>query len=262
MISKEIQNVSFLQFPNFEPFAAIRHAIFTRRGGSSRGAFGSLNISFGVGDKHTDVLKNRKLIARCLESERLVFVQQVHGSDVLILKNGESENDAALISETPQTADALITDIAGLNLVIQVADCQPVLLYEPVRNVIANVHSGWRGSVLNIIADVVKIMERRFGGQAENMIAGVGPSLGPCCAEFVNYRQELPESFWKYRIGQNHFDFQAISKHQLIEAGVLEANISLSRICTRCNLDRFYSYRGEKVTGRFAAVIGLQEARI
>jgi YfiH family protein len=258
MISKKIQNVSFLQFPNFKPFAAIRHAIFTRRGGYSQGAFRSLNISFGIGDKHTDVQKNRELIGRCLESERSVFIQQVHGNDALVLKNGESESDAALISETPRQADALVTDIAGLNLVIQVADCQPVLLYDPVRSVIANIHSGWRGSVLNIIAGVVKIMERQFGCQAKNLIAGVGPSLGPCCAEFVNYRKELPESFWKYRTDHNYFDFWAISKNQLIEAGVLEANISLSRICTRCNLDRFYSYRGETVTGRFAAVIGLK----
>lgn len=155
-------------------------------------------------------------------------------------------------------ADALVTDIAGLHLVIQVADCQPLLLYDPVQNVIANVHSGWRGSVLNIIGSVVEIMAQRFGCQAQNMIAGVGPSLGPCCAEFVNFRKELPESFWKFQTGHNRFDFWEISKNQLIEAGVFETNISLSRICTPCNTNLFYSYRREKVTGRFAAVIGLK----
>ncbi len=257
MISKEIQNVSFLQFPNLEPFTAIHHAIFTRRGGYSQAAFRSLNISFGIGDKHIYVQKNRDLIARCLESERLVFIRQVHGNDVLVFKNGESANDAVLNSETPRKADALVTDITGLSLVIQVADCQPVLLYDPVRNIIANVHSGWRGSALNILRRVVKIMEQRFGSQAKNMVAGIGPSLGPCCAEFVNYRKELPQSFWKYRTDHNHFDFWEISKSQLIKAGVEETNISLSQICTRCNLDQFYSYRGEKVTGRFAIVISL-----
>jgi len=258
MISKTLQNVSILQFPNLEPFAAIRHAIFTRQGGYSAGAFRSLNISFGIGDKRTGVQKNRELIAQCLGSVRSVFIRQVHGKDVLVLKNGESENDAALISETPRQADALITDIAGLSLVIQVADCQPVLLYDPVQSVIANVHSGWRGSVQNIIAGVVTIMKQRFGCQPKNLVVGVGPSLGPCCAEFVNYRKELPESFWKYKIGHNHFDFWAISKNQLIEAGVLKANISLSRICTRCNIDLFYSYRRANITGRFAVVIGLK----
>ena len=258
MISKAIKNVSFLQFPNLKPFAAIRHAIFTRRGGYSTGAFRSLNISFGIGDKRTGVQKNRELIAQCLGFERSVFIRQVHGKDVLVLKNGELENDAALISETPRQADALITDIAGLSLIIQVADCQPVLLYDPVQSVIANIHSGWRGSVQNIIAGVVKIMERQFGCQAKNLVVGVGPSLGPCCAEFVNYREELPVSFWKYRTGPNHFDFWAISKNQLIEAGVSEANIYLSQICTRCNIDLFYSYRRAKVTGRFAVVIGLK----
>ncbi len=258
MISKEIQNVSFLQFPNLEPFTAIHHAIFTRRGGYSQAAFRSLNISFGIGDKHIYVQKNRDLIARCLQSERLVFIRQVHGNDVLVLKNGGPENDAVLNSKAPRMADAMITDITGLSLVIQVADCQPVLLYDPVRSVVANVHSGWRGNVLNILCSVVKIMERRFGSQAKNIVAGIGPSLGPCCAEFVNYRKELPQSFWKYRTGHNHFDFWEISKNQLIEAGVFETNINLSQICTRCNPDLFYSYRGEKFTGRFAGVIGLE----
>jgi len=258
MIYRAIRNVPFLQFPNLEPFAALDHAIFTRQGGYSQGTFRSLNVSFGIGDNHFAVRKNRERLASCLESQRLVFVRQVHGQDVLVLKNGESENIEALISDTPQQADALITDITGLSLVIQVADCQPVLLYDPVRSVIANVHSGWRGSVQNIIGSVVKVMEKQFDCLAENLVVGVGPSLGPCCAEFVNYRKELPQAFWKYRNDHNCFDFWAISKKQLTEAGVRDANIRLSRICTRCNMDMFFSYRGANVTGRFAAVIGLK----
>ena len=92
----------------------------------------------------------------------------------------------------------------------------------------------------------------------ENILAGIGPSLGPCCGEFVNYRKELPEGFWKYGDDANRFDFWAVSRDQLTASGVREKNIHLSRLCTKCRTDLFFSYRGEGTTGRFMAVIGLE----
>jgi hypothetical protein len=89
-------------------------------------------------------------------------------------------------------------------------------------------------------------------------LAGIGPSLGPCCAEFVNYRQEIPSGLWAYRRDTVYFDFWAMTRDQLNAAGVCEDHIETSRLCTRCNSDRFFSYRGEKRTGRFPAVIGLR----
>ncbi|MBT8350952.1 MAG: laccase domain-containing protein, partial [Deltaproteobacteria bacterium] len=82
--------------------------------------------------------------------------------------------------------------------------------------------------------------------------------LGPCCAEFVNYQNEIPEKLWTYKNDSNYFDFWALSSKQLCDAGVLKENIYSSEICTRCNTDLFYSFRGEGITGRFAAVIGLK----
>jgi len=99
-------------------------------------------------------------------------------------------------------------------------------------------------------------MEKEFDSKPGNIVTGISPSLGPCCAEFVNYKDEIPEEFWKYKDDSDHFDFWAISSDQLCNAGVLKKNIYLSEICTRCNTDLFYSFRGEGTTGRFAAVIG------
>ena len=157
------------------------------------------------------------------------------------------------------SADAMVTDIYGRNLVIQVADCQAVLLYEPVRRVIANVHCGWRGSIQNIIGRAIEVMEQRFGCRPSRIQAGIGPSLGPCCAEFDNYRKEIPMEFWRYKGLNAHFDFWSLSRDQMTRAGMTETNIELSGICTRCHTDDFFSYRAAKTTGRFAAVIGLIE---
>ena len=152
----------------------------------------------------------------------------------------------------------MITDLPGRHLVIQTADCQAVMLYDPRRRVAANVHVGWRGSAANIIGHTVARMVAGFGCRPTDMLAGIGPSLGPCCAEFKNYRREIPSEYWRYRHAGDLFDFWALSRDQLTAAGVPPAGIHVSGLCTRCETGRFFSYRAEKRTGRLAAVIGLK----
>ena len=143
-------------------------------------------------------------------------------------------------------------------LVIQVADCQAVMLYDPEKKVIANVHSGWRGSVKNIIGKCVDKMILEFGCQPGNIMAGISPSLGPCWSEFVNYKDEIPKKLWKYKIeGKDYFNFWEMSSDQLIDKGVKKGHIENMEICTKCRTDLFYSFRGEKTTGRFACVISM-----
>jgi YfiH family protein len=153
----------------------------------------------------------------------------------------------------------MVTNQSGRFLVVQVADCQPILMYDPRRRVVANVHAGWRGSVANIVGRTLRVMHRRFGCLAGDVRVGIGPSLGPCCAEFIHYQQEIPQPLWAYRRDSAHFDFWAMTRDQLVAAGVPENHIQVSRLCTKCNTDRFFSYRGEKTTGRFPAVIGLKD---
>jgi len=186
----------------------------------------------------------------------MVYAHQVHGTDILVYTGSLP---AAALSGTPRSGDALITDIPGLALVVQVADCQAILLYDPVRRVVANVHSGWRGSIENIAGKTVAAMQRQFGCRGRDMTAAIAPSLGPCCAEFIHYRDEIPEKFWKYKLNGNYFDFWRISQDQLVDAGLRLENIQAGEMCTRCRPDYFYSYRGEaRHTGRFAAVIGMR----
>jgi YfiH family protein len=174
----------------------------------------------------------------------------VHGTDVAVASGPPD-------GRRPEV-DALVTAARGRYLTIQVADCQAVMVYDPVRRVVANIHSGWRGSIGNIIGRTLQEMTTAFGTAAGDLIAAIGPSLGPCCAEFVHYRKEIPRSFWPYKNTDHHFNFWAISHDQLCEAGVPTGHIFTSKLCTRCHTDRFFSYRGEGTTGRFAAVIGLR----
>jgi len=256
MILTHKNGASFYQFESLVQFPEIAHGIFTRHFGYSTGPFESLNVSFGLGDKVSRVKENRRVIARAIGSSDLLYAQQVHGDQVLIL-NHEGLASQADTAQAQGTGDALVTAAAGKFLTIQLADCQSILLYDMTRRVVANIHSGWRGSIKNIAGRTVHVMQKHFGCHPADIIAGIGPSLGPCCAEFINYRKEIPEIFWPYKTAVNHFDFWAISCDQLADAGVSRENIEASKICTRCHTPIFFSYRGEGQTGRFASVIGL-----
>jgi len=257
LFEAERAGVVFFQFTQLAAFPELSHQVFSRQGGFSQTPFNELNVAFGVGDRPENVRDNRRQVAKAGDYRYMVYAHQVHGTEILVYTGSLP---SAALSEQPRSGDALITDIPGLALVVQVADCQAILLYDPVRRVIANVHAGWRGSIENIAGKTVAAMERQFGCRGRDMAAAIAPSLGPCCAEFIHYRDEIPEKFWKYKLSQNHFDFWKISLDQLVGAGLQRKNVQGGNMCTRCRPDYFYSYRGEaRRTGRFAAVIGLRD---
>jgi YfiH family protein len=191
----------------------------------------------------------------CFDRPLGVFARQVHGTEVRMVSTTAGSTGQGGIRVN---GDALATTRNDNALVIQVADCQPVLIADPTKKAAANVHSGWRGSIDNIIGRTIGALVTQLGCRPQNMIAAIGPSLGPCCAEFVNYRKEIPSRYWKYRRAGDLFDFWRISIDQLVDAGVPIKAISVAGICTRCNQHLFFSYRGQKNTGRFAAVIGIR----
>lgn len=249
MIKKNNGGVEYFQFPNLAKFSNISHGVFTRKAGVSKGDFKSLNIGSNTQDKNKNVLKNREIILKIIGGKTLISINQVHG-----IKVKQFLKDSQCINPIDE-ADAIVTNQKGATLLIQTADCQAVLLYDPVKKVIANIHSGWKGSIGNIIGQTIKVMKDEYDTLPSDIIAGIGPSLGLCCAEFTNYKLEIPEEFWKYKNNTDHFDFWHLSFDQLCHTGVLKKNIYQSKLCTKCNEDLFFSYRRDKVTGRLANLI-------
>jgi len=237
------------------PVAGIVAGSVARTGGKSSPPYDGTNISFGVGDAASNVQYNRKRIKELFGLHSLVSAHQVHGDAVhrVALPVGGDY----IIDDH----DALMTDGAGVGLMIGHADCQAVMLHDPVRRVVAAVHNGWRGSVANIVAKTIEEMQDTFGSHAAHLMAAIGPSLGPCCSEFVNYELELPTSFLPFRHGDSHFDFWQITRHQLLQCGVDDASIHCVQVCTACSPE-FFSYRracrnGSGMTGRNASIIAL-----
>lgn len=227
----------------------LAHAVFTRLGGISPVPFDSLNVSFRTPDNPANVARNLETVQKTVGAEKVFTLDQVHGDDILCLRADAREPHG----ESPR-ADGVITDTPGIGLLIKQADCQGVLLYDPQKHVLGNIHCGWRGNVSGILGKAVKGMSRHFDCRPGDIIAGIGPSLGPCCGEFRGYSGIFPDSFKAFMVRENYFDLWSLSTTQLIRAGLRKENIQVAKICTRCRTDLFFSYRGEGTTGRFGTV--------
>ena len=252
-------NLLYWTFDNLSACPGVVHGIFTRCGGFSGGPFAGLNVGKNGGDDPAAVAQNRQAIAGCLGNGGLFFLSQVHGTKVIAVEDARHTPGVSGSMEAAgcPEADAAVTGIPGQMLTIQVADCQSVMLHDPVKKAVANIHAGWRGSIGGIVGRCVDELKNRFGVNPSTLVCGIGPSLGPCCAEFIHHETEIPAQFRKYKDEKDRFNFWQITHDQLVEKGVDAAGIEWSNLCTRCNTHLFYSYRQAGTTGRFAAVIGL-----
>lgn len=240
--------------PDYGQFADLLdeplvHGVFGRHGGGSSVPFASLNVSFGVGDDPAAVRANRAAIKRSLGLTTLVSARQVHGERILTVTSEPAADFEA------DGYDALITN-CRTGLMIQQADCQAVILLDPVGPALGLVHAGWRGSTVGILGATVRAMGEAFGTDPSRLRAAISPALGPCCAEFRNYQEELPTWMHGFQVRPDFFDFPAISARQLAEAGLRPERITWAGACTRCTPD-YFSYRRDRVTGRFATVAAL-----
>ena len=251
--------IPYLQFPRLSQVAGVRHAVFLRFSNNEQGSRQSFNLGLNCGDRDDLVWDHRRQAKTVLGLEAMVLARQLHSDQVRTWPAEDLLEGPKLgIDHVSLAGDALVTALPGHALFIQTADCQSVFIADPHQSVVANIHCGWRGSISNIIGRTVDLMAERYSCRREDMRSAIGPSLGPCCAEFINYRTEIPGKFWHYKLAADHFDFWRISLDQLVASGVPEGQVEISHICTRCNPHLFYSYRGERRTGRFAAVIGLE----
>ncbi len=225
----------------------------------------SFSMALHTGEPKETVVANRKTVERLFEKKQIchfVLANQTHSDHVYVVKKQETKGWDHLESAVSD-CDALVTNFKGVMLGILTADCVPVLLYDPVTEVVAAVHAGWKGTKSNIIAKTIQTMQREFGTKPENMIAGIAPSIGVCCYEVgedvASYFFDLPDTLKVKENGKYMLDLPLANKMQLMDAGVLQAHIEQSGICTACDNDTYFSYRKEQgCSGRFMSLIGLE----
>lgn len=283
------QGVEWVAVPAWQKFDWLWHGFSTRRGGVSQayareGVPGELNLGFTSEDDRKNVLRNRALLANAISGNAatpIVTLRQIHSSVVV-----HAGSDA-----TTCKGDGLMTDQPGLLIGIQTADCVPVLVADRKRKAVAAFHAGWRGTVKRIVETGIGRMRAQFGSRPEDLVAAIGPSIGPCCyavgeevqSEFESqfaYAHELfhevydtnpvrtkyPMLFLTQRapghspIGPSlHLDLAEANRRQLLDAGLKPKAIQMVGGCTSCQPEMFFSHRASSGhCGRMLSVIGVR----
>ncbi len=231
---------------------AVPHCFTTRLGGVSGGYLSSLNIGIHRGDAPENVQRNYEILGKALgfDTRGLVLSHQTH-TDIVRVVTEADRGAGAYAPELPE-CDALITDVPGLVLTVFTADCTPILLHDPVTGAVGAVHAGWRGTASAIAGKAVAAMSRQFGSDPADICAAIGPNIGFCCFETgadvpeamrQAFGDEVEECIRSH--GEKFYvNLKEINALVLRRAGVKK--VEISRDCTVCQCDRFWSHR---VTG-------------
>ncbi len=186
MYKSKHKGAELFLFEQLRAFKNITHFVSSRGGGYSHGFFASLNIGFHVGDNNLAVLKNRHILANTLgmDLSGFTYANQTHSSQVALVGEAGRGKGAGEMRTAIENTDGMVTNVERICLCVQVADCVPVLMYDPVEHVIAAVHAGWRGILKRIVPATVEKMIKHYGSQAQNIVAGIGPPMDPAVTKW------------------------------------------------------------------------------
>lgn len=236
----------------------IQHGFFTRSGGVSAPPWDTLNTAQTVGDTRENVIENRRRIFNALgrNVESIFDVWQVH-SDIVLSTDAPRQLD-----QPHQKADGILTDRSEITLMMRFADCVPIMLFDTKNGAAGIVHAGWKGTLTRIAANAVEKMAAIYNTRPEDIIAGIGPSIGPDHYEVGDdvalYAKSVFNGFHdqvlRYESGKPHLDLWRANAITLGLCGV--RNIEVAGFCTACNTGEWFSHRGDQGrSGRFAALL-------
>ena len=265
----EVGGVPYFTFPLLEKEGMI-HGFSTRFGGVSEGHFSSMNLSLSRGDEEAAVRENYERIGKAIGflPERLVFSDQIHAST--IHKVTRSDMGKGYISPKLLGNDGLVTNEKGIPLVTFYADCVPIFFYDPIKKVIGMAHSGWRGTVARIGANMVQTMKENYGSKEEDILVVIAPSICQDCYEISeDVAKEFQKEFVEFEEksylrddhnGKYHLDLWKVNESLLLEAGIKKENLAVTDICTCCNPELLFSHRASQgKRGNLAGFMMLSE---
>ena len=265
--------VKWLTFPELDAYPELIHAFTTRHGGVSTGEKTSLNFGKGPDETWDNILENYRILGAALSEEaeqpglvnreHMVRTDQTHTANVLTVT--EEHLSMGILRPREYTdIDGLITNKRGIALITSHADCNALFFYDPKQQAIGLAHSGWKGTLQEIGAQIIRQMSTEFATQPEDIIVGIGPALCQTCFEVdedvaQNFYQKNPA--WQTmafhrEIGicsetgeerrKHYIDLKSVVRETLMRSGVKPENIHDMGLCSKCRPDLFYSYRGQK----------------
>lgn len=256
LIHKKSGNIEYLQFKILNKYEdKIKHMITLRHGGVSLSPCDTLNFRTLGNDKKENVFENLKRACNALKIDykKVYKGRQAHTDNVIVISN-ENKEEYNFFNLSNEEVDGYICNEKDIATLVTTADCNPIIIYDPVKNVYANIHSGWKGTVKRIYLKAAIFLHEKFDSNYEDMIVCVGPSIKKCC--FSSEEESFKKIFtdiWKneeeyiyYEKENNkrfHIDLGKVISCDLVNLGIKNENIVIPDICTMCNKDSFFSYR-------------------
>lgn len=248
-----------MRFKILESCAAIKHLVTEKKSGFSY----NFSMALHTGEAAVKICRNRTILAETFgDAYQFCGARQTHGDRIRRIREPRAEGWENLSSAAE--ADALITNLPNMVLTILTADCVPILLYDPVQGAIGAVHAGWKGSKAKILPQTIEAMRRAYRSQVQDIRIAIGPAIGQCCYEVG---VEVAGHFESYggaiQMGNRErrymLDLKEVNRLQASACGILPANTEVTKLCTSCSRDRFFSYRAEQgCSGRFISAIALR----
>lgn len=274
-------NAGVVRASALDSYSWLKHGFSTREGGVSRVYGGdSLNLGWTKEDDPALVAENRRRFLEAVRGDSydpavqpIVTLRQIHTATVQMVRL-----ESGVLEGKLQTADGkavlegdgAITDLPGVMLGIQTADCVPVLIADVSKRVVGAFHAGWRGTVARIVEQGIAKMRLEYGSRPEDLIAAVGPSIGTCCyavgeelrSEFESQFSYAGKLFRTVDGGQMHLDLWEANRRQLLDAGVLPGRITIVGECAACTVSggekKYFSHRADRgFAGRMMSMVGV-----
>lgn len=259
----------YITFPNIDALGFVKHAFSTRLGGVSKGCFAAMNLSFARGDEEAAVRKNYRIICEEIgvDYKKCVLSKQVHELNVRAVTEADI-GKGFVYPRDYDSVDALVTNLPGVPIVTQYADCVPLLICDPVHKAIGSAHASWRCTLGEIGRLTVEKMTEHYGTDPKDLVVGIAPSICGKCFEVDYPVVEAFEQLDKINIynyctkkGEKYYiDLWAINRQLLIDLGVKPENITVTDLCTKCNPDYFFSHRVTgNARGNLAAIMCIED---
>ncbi|GFI42526.1 polyphenol oxidase [Lachnospiraceae bacterium] len=245
---KEVNGVPYLSFPLLEQTGIVKHGFSTRLGGVSKGHCATMNISTTRGDSMEAIEENQRRIAAAIgvDPSDFTYTHQTHTTNVAVV---EEKDRGGRFLDT----DGMVTNVPGICLVTFYADCVPLFFVDSVHRAIGLSHSGWRGTVGRMGQATLKLMEKQYGTDPEQVVAAIGPSICQDCYEvsgdvIEKFRETFDEALWPelfYEKGNGKYQLNLWRANQLVltEAGVRKEQLAVTNVCTHCNPNILFSHR-------------------
>lgn len=256
----------YFTIPKFDETGLVHHCFSTRQGGYSHGECSTLNLGLKRNDDKNNVTRNFQKICECIDVDfkHLVLSDQIHQNKVYPVTEKDQGKGIYQLSDIIGV-DSLITDTHGIPLATFYADCVPIFFLDPIHRAIGTAHAGWRGIIQDIAKETLMQMNIEFGTRPNECLVGIGPSIGVCCFEVgSDVADVFTQTFTQKGIvlqandGKHSIDLWKACIMQLLNAGIIAKNITVSNLCTKCNSELFFSHRREHGhTGSLAAIIQL-----